>query len=335
LLLCEDNIKTDKFISFEYLQVVVGHTHYPLLIYHPIFHSDHLPEDSLDQGERLEHLIEEVPFIYDAIQELGHNDSFLIKAENGRIYLPLVHDRDYIKSVKNMCQELQEHEHTENEGVFLSKNSYEMACYAVGATIQAADMAKHGRKSLALVRPPGHHAHPNKMGGFCIFNNIAIASEHLSQQGERVMIVDVDLHLGDGTLAYVEGKSNVFYFSISQKGLWPYHEPQDDMNTELIFLKEGIADYEYCKTLEERLLPAIERFRPDIIAVSAGFDTCGMDLLDYGEKLKGGFALSEKSYSHLWSLLDKTLIPYFAVLEGGYHPLSILSGVLSFLKREA
>ncbi|NQV91293.1 hypothetical protein HQ489_02360 [Candidatus Woesearchaeota archaeon] len=308
---------------------------YPLLIYHPIFHSDGLPEDSLERSERLEHLIEEVPFIRKSIKELGQESSKMIKAKNGKEFLPLVHSKDYVTSVQEMCQKLQQGEYLENEDVFLGKNSYKMACYAVGASIQAAELAKHGKKSMALVRPPGHHAYPHKMSGFCIFNNIAIATEYLLQQGEKVMIIDVDLHLGDGTLAYVEGKSDVYYFSISQKGLWPHHEPADDTNTELIFLREGTTDREYCHTLEEKLLPAIARFNPDIIAVSAGFDTCGMDLLDYGEIIKGGFALSEKTYSHLWDILDTTLIPYFAVLEGGYNPLSVLSGVLSFLKHEA
>ncbi len=247
--------------------------------------------------------------------------------------LKLYHSESYIWRIKKFCAGLELREVAQidsNSDNWFSKGSYRAATAAVGAAIKAADYAQNATSAFAVVRPPGHHAHQDYGSGFCIFNNVAIATEYLVQQGEKVMIVDVDLHLGDGTLAYAEGRDNIFYFSINHDNLWPYQQPEDTENTEQVWLPEGTTDGRYIKTLEERLSPAIDQFNPKIIAVSIGFDTHTYDRNGFGNVLGGGFNLTAESYKHLNNLLIRKAIPYFLVLEGGYSADSIKEGVQAF-----
>lgn len=286
-----------------------------------------------EQPERLEHVIE-------ALEQKKGSGIPIIECANGEQYLNLFHEDSYIQRIKELCRDLEEGETTSLEehehDVSFSHKTYEAACYAVGAAVDAAKLAQHAEKSFALVRPPGHHAGSHAEGGFCIFNNVAIAAEYLRQQGERVMIIDIDLHLGNGTLEYVEGKQDVYYFSINQRDIWPHVNPPDTENTENIFLPKGTLDEKYIRWLQRCLPAAIKQFSPVIIAVSAGFDTYGTDYADpkLRRALGGGMALTANSTKELWKILDGTLLPYFAVLEGGYDPLSVLAGVLSFVDKD-
>ncbi len=307
------------------------------LITHPLFLSDDLPEESVERTGRLEILLEDVPSIQQLLEqeEVLEGEIHLVRAANGEVYLPLFHNPGYIDEVREMCASLRDREYAQINDTCLNKDSYTLACYAVGATIQAARLAKEGKKSFAVVRPPGHHAYADKGDGFCIFNNVAIATEYLRRRGEKVLIVDVDLHVGDGTLSYVEGKEKVFYYSMGQEELWPHIDASEEReNVKLEFLPEGITDDLYISALEKTLMPVLRDFKPDIIAVSAGFDTFATDYVDYRDTFKGGFCLSPRVYKSLWKMLDESLIPYFAVLEGGYNPVSVCTGVLSFFEKE-
>jgi acetoin utilization deacetylase AcuC-like enzyme len=132
--------------------------------------------------------------------------------ENGEKYLTLVHTQDYIDRVKEACKEGL---HLDADTV-TSRRSYEAAVYAVGATVMASRT-----NDFALVRPPGHHAYPSRSSGFCIFNNIAIATQKLVSEGKKVLILDFDAHLGDGTVHFFYNSNQVLYCSLHQVPAFP------------------------------------------------------------------------------------------------------------------
>lgn len=252
-------------------------------------------------------------------------------------YLSLFHTHAYQEYIKKKSEMVPSgtvsYQLGSEEGISFSSRTYYAACSAVLSAVSAARLTLQSQQSFALVRPPGHHAHKERESGFCFFNNVAIAAEYLRRQEQRVMIIDIDLHLGDGTLEYVKGKDKVFYFSINQTNTWPYLRPSGEKNNKNIFLPPGTNDDTYIRALHEHLGPSVEEFSPSIIAVSAGFDTHKSNAQQVGEELEGGFELTKKSYREFWKILDQIRVPYFAVLEGGYTPESVLDGVMSFMEK--
>ncbi|MCK4543251.1 MAG: histone deacetylase [Spirochaetales bacterium] len=240
------------------------------------------------------------------------------KIENGEQYLMLVHTKEHIDNIKKTSNV----EGSIGFDTMTCKRSYEVACYAVGAAIQA---AKKG--GFALVRPPGHHATKYQAMGFCLFNNIAIASKYLLNEGKRVFILDFDIHHGNGTQDILLGEKNVVYFSTHQSPCYPGTGLKDEKNCINIPLPLGTVDDVYIKQLEERLIPAIKAFNPDIVGVSAGFDSYYKDYHYMNPTV--GFKLTKKSYEKIKDILQD--YKNFFVLEGGYNPESIKDGVEIFL----
>ena len=137
-----------------------------------------------------------------------------IPITDGTPFLELVHDKKYIERVKNAYPVLS---HLDPDTV-VSQGSYSAAVAAVGATILASES-----NDFALVRPPGHHAYPDRASGFCLFNNIAIATQKLVNEGKRVLLFDFDGHLGDGTSHIFYDTDQVLYWSIHQYPAFPGH----------------------------------------------------------------------------------------------------------------
>jgi acetoin utilization deacetylase AcuC-like enzyme len=207
-----------------------------------------------------------------------------------------------------------------------SADSYDAALLAAGASVQAVEevWAGRARNAFALVRPPGHHAEPGQSMGFCLFNNVAIAAEAGRRLGaERILILDWDVHHGNGTQAAFWGRRDVMYQSVHQFPYYPGtgapHEAGEGAGegyTLNVGLPGGASDADYGMLFHELFLPVAQAYRPQLILVSAGFDPHRSDPI-------GGMLLSERGFAAMCSALralaesvcDGRLV---LLLEGGY-----------------
>jgi acetoin utilization deacetylase AcuC-like enzyme len=216
--------------------------------------------------------------------------------------LLLVHDKDLINRVKT--------------GNFFEADTpnlpgiYDYARHAVGGAIAAADLAVKGEPAFSLMRPPGHHAGRHKLGGFCYFNNLAVAVKKLLARGQRVAIIDFDVHHGNGTQDIFLGEAKAVYVSLHRIGIYPSTGYESEDNCYNFPFADAPSPDEYLAVFKEALKIVYE-FNADILAVSAGFDGYEGDPLV-------GLGLMIETYSVMGAEIAKLCKSTFAVLEGGY-----------------
>jgi acetoin utilization deacetylase AcuC-like enzyme len=188
---------------------------------------------------------------------------------------------------------------------------FDIAKLAAGSAIDAAmHCLNTGEKAFSLMRPPGHHATRNNLGGFCYFNNIAIASLKAKELAGKVAIVDFDCHHGNGTEDIFLGDKSFLYISLHQSPLYPGTGLRSRGNCINYPLSEQTSPAEYLSVLEQGL-EKVEKFNPDLLAISAGFDTYKHDPIT-------SFSLEKDTYNKIGRMLAAMNKPSFSILEGGY-----------------
>ncbi len=217
----------------------------------------------------------------------------------------------------------------------LSPGTWQAARAAVACVLEAADwlVDGEGRTALVATRPPGHHAERGLAMGFCFFNNVAVAADYLRRERgvERVAIFDFDVHHGNGTQHIFEERGDVLYASVHQYPFYPGTGGAGERGrgagagaTVNVPLPAGTGDAGYAEAIDERIVPALRDFRPDVLLLSAGFDAWRGDPL-------GGMRVSEEEFARWGALLGELARELcsgrsLAVLEGGYD-LDALGGL--------
>ncbi len=203
------------------------------------------------------------------------------------------------------------------------KDIFNYALLAAGGAIMAMNESLNSKPSFSLMRPPGHHAGRNFLGGFCYFNNLAVSVAKALQKVNKIAILDIDCHHGNGTEDIFLREKRVLYASLHGSPLYPYTGLASHSNCINFPLPLATREGVYLKNLNTAL-KKISKFSPNLLAVSAGFDTYKKDPLTY-------FGLEIETYQKVGQMIAGLKIPFFAVLEGGYSK-DLPECVLQFLR---
>jgi acetoin utilization deacetylase AcuC-like enzyme len=223
----------------------------------------------------------------------------------------------------------------------VSSQSYDVALLAAGAAIQAVECALGGEPAFALLRPPGHHATPQRSMGFCLVNNAAIAAREAlaAGQAERILLIDFDLHHGNGTQDSFYADPSVLYVSAHQYPIYPGTGRAEETGAGAgsgynvnIPVPAGAGDIAFQRTLDEVIAPLARRYRPDLLLCSCGYDAHWAESAAAGAGLQVSVAGYYRFVQGLRQLAQECCQGRIAgVLEGGYHLDALAWGVLNTL----
>jgi acetoin utilization deacetylase AcuC-like enzyme len=257
--------------------------------------------------------------------------------------IAIVHSQDYIAGLKEGSETA-----IARNGLipldadtFMSPKTYETAKLAAGAGLVAVESVASGEQdsSFVAVRPPGHHALADKPMGFCLFNNVAIAARHAQEtlKAKRVLIIDWDVHHGNGTQAMFYDDPSVMFCSFHQYPFWP---PDSGWYTEdgsgegrgynmNVPLPKGTGDRGYFAAFDQLIKPVCHEYAPDVIMLSAGYDAHELDPLAQQRVSTLGFAMMSQ---RLADLRDQTGAKLVCFLEGGYNTQSLSESAIATMQ---
>jgi acetoin utilization deacetylase AcuC-like enzyme len=249
----------------------------------------------------------------------------------------LAHSADHISFIESRIPAAPALDFIDNDTA-LCAASLDAAYQSVGLVLHAVEQVISGvdKRVFCAVRPPGHHAHRAKSGGFCIFNNVAIGALKSLQHAaiNKVGIIDFDVHHGDGTQHIMWDNPDIMFASMHQQGIYPYGGAVTETGAhDTIFnvpLPAGTTGAELIEAFLEKIVPSLRAFQPDIIFVSAGFDGHIHDPI-------GGWAMQTQDYAtlmhHIVDLSDELAQGrLIAVLEGGYNTHYLAEAVAACIR---
>ena len=260
--------------------------------------------------------------------------------EVDRDVLTAVHPERYVAAIERVCRA---GGGALDPDTIVSPGSCRAALQAAGGAVQLTDLLLSGAAEAAFSahRPPGHHALPQRAMGFCLFNNIAVAARYaLDRRGlERVMIVDWDVHHGNGTNDIFHSSDRVLFVSVHQSPLYPGTGPADDVGSEdgvgytvNLPVPPGSGDPEFVSLIEGVAVPLAHAFTPQLVLVSAGYDAHREDPLGQCEVTEVGYAQMMRA---MRGAAEAVGAPIGCVLEGGYAQRALARSVAATMEAQS
>ncbi len=254
-------------------------------------------------------------------------------------YIEMIHSADYIERVKREIEGGTRF--FDSMDTVVCSKSFEIALYAVGGCLNMCDTVMNGNADTGFcaTRPPGHHAEYDFAAGFCIFNNIAICAKYLQAEHgiNKIAIIDWDVHHGNGTQHSLEDDPTIYYVSTHQSPHYPGTGSSVETGkgagegfTLNIPMRAGSGDDEFRAAFKESIIPELEKFEPEFILISAGFDAHAYDPLS-------GINLSSGMFYEFTKMLQNVAAKHsnnriISMLEGGYDLTGLSEGVEEMMK---